>query len=248
MREVLANPSQIALWQEALDLTLIPASQRPRDTRRRLPYGREEFDKLLSDYDVVTDVPSAVLWKQLIDAYPEAKVILTNRPYEEWEKSMQGSIWQMFTWRLFHWARITGVSSWAPVLRLLHTVFYVHNGSYYGGARAKKAYEQHYENVRAHVPAERLLELGPEQGWDPLCRFLEKGKPSEPYPLMQENTAISAQMERSWKGMVKYLLLMVFLPGGAAVVGLLLIVCRQEIWGLFEGVLALIEPYARLSG
>lgn len=247
MREVLANPSQIPLWQEAIDLTLVPASQRPRNERRRLPFGRDEFDKLLGEYDAVTDVPAAVLWKQLIEAYPEAKVILTNRPYDEWERSMQNSIFKMFTYRLFYWARVTGISRWAPVLRLLHTVFYVHNGSYYGGPKAKKAYEQHYENVRAAVPADRLLELGPEQGWDPLCEFLGKKKPKETYPLMKENETMTTQLEKSWQGMMKYLMLMVFMPGGAAVVAFLFIYWRMQLWGLVEGLLATIEPYARLS-
>ncbi|KAH7128576.1 P-loop containing nucleoside triphosphate hydrolase protein [Dendryphion nanum] len=247
MREILTNPSQIPLWQEALTLTLIPPSERPSHLRTRKAYNREDFDKLLGDYDVVTDVPSVVFWKQLIDAYPEAKVILTNRPYDEWEHSMQSSIWQMFTWQLFHYARVLGVTAWAPLLDLLHTVFRVHNGNNYGGPKAKKAYEEHYDNIRAYVPAGNLLELGPEQGWKPLCEFLDKPVPKESYPLMQENQAMTAQMTRSWSTMVRYLVLMVLMPGGVAIIGAAFIYWRHTIWDGLDGVLSWIEPYARLS-
>lgn len=41
--------------------------------------------------------------------------------------------------------------------------------------------------VRGMVPKERLLEWSVEDGWEPLCEFLGKPVPDEPFP--HENAA-----------------------------------------------------------
>lgn len=43
------------------------------------PFGREEFDKLMGDYDAGADVPFATFGVELIEAYPDAKILLNNR-------------------------------------------------------------------------------------------------------------------------------------------------------------------------
>ncbi|KAM4059021.1 hypothetical protein HRG_008108 [Hirsutella rhossiliensis] len=42
-----------------------------------LPRTGEDFDRILWNYDAVTDDPCCLFIEELIDAYPEAKVILT---------------------------------------------------------------------------------------------------------------------------------------------------------------------------
>jgi Sulfotransferase domain len=44
------------------------------------------------------------------------------------------------------------------------------------------AYQRHVEEVRATVPAERLVAWQPEDGWAPLCRALRVDEPAEPFP------------------------------------------------------------------
>lgn len=48
------------------------------------PYGRAEFDRLLGHCQGVSDLPAILFAKELIEAYPEAKVILTHRNFETW--------------------------------------------------------------------------------------------------------------------------------------------------------------------
>ncbi|KAH7072291.1 P-loop containing nucleoside triphosphate hydrolase protein [Paraphoma chrysanthemicola] len=192
MRQVLANPEDLALWHEAINVTLVSPPDRPIAQRSFKPYHRAEFDKLLADYDVVMDLPGCVLAQPLLDAYPEAKVILTTRKYEDWEASMQESIWCLCTWRLFALARYFDVSSMAPLMRLMHAVFRVHNGNHYGGPQARAAYEKHYAVVRELVPREQLLEIDPQTSdWVTLCGFLEKEVPDERWPRMAEEKDVS---------------------------------------------------------
>jgi hypothetical protein len=214
MREVLVNPRELAFWQEAINTTLLAPKDRPSSQRNLAPYERPEFDKLLGEYDVVMDLPGCVFAKELIAAYPDAKVILTTRDYASWEKSMQESIWCLCTWWLFALARYFNVTKMAPLMRLMHSVFRVHNGSHYGGPEAKAAFEKHYDTVRSSVPKERLLEIDPEAiGWEPLCGFLDVQVPAEAYPMTNEEQAMRKNLENAWWGMIEYLVMMTVLPG-----------------------------------
>ncbi|KAJ7435444.1 hypothetical protein B0H11DRAFT_2113750 [Mycena galericulata] len=50
-------------------------------------FGRAEFDKLLGHCMAVTDAPCNAFAPELIEAYPEAKVILVERDLEAWYTS-----------------------------------------------------------------------------------------------------------------------------------------------------------------
>ena len=45
------------------------------------------------------------------------------------------------------------------------------------------AFVRHNDAVRAEVPAERLLEWAPGDGWEPICERLGVGVPDQPFPV-----------------------------------------------------------------
>jgi hypothetical protein len=231
MRDVLVRPKDLALWQEAIDLTLTPPSNRPTKRKDQAPYSKPEFDKLLGDYDVVMDLPGCIFAKELIQAYPSAKVILTTRNYGTWESSMQESIWCLDTWNLFILCRKLNLTQLAPLMRLVHSVFRVHSGNHYGGPIARSSYDTHNETLRELVPRERLLELDTDadMNWEPLCRFLAHEVPKEPFPRLTEDRAMRKNLESAWRGMVQYLILMILLPGSVVVAGLFLYVYADAV-------------------
>jgi hypothetical protein len=219
MRNILASPKDIPLWQEAINLTLLSPQDRPSHQKNRAPYGKAEFDKLLGDYDVVMDVPGCIFAKELIEAYPDAKVILTTRDYASWEESMQESIWCLCTWRLFAMARYFNLTAMAPLMRLMHSIFRAHNGNNYGGPKAQAAYEAHYDLVRATVPKDKLLEFDPDADdttWHPLCKFVNIKVPEEAWPQLKDERGMRQNLEHAWWGMVQYCGLMMVLPTGVA--------------------------------
>jgi hypothetical protein len=61
-----------------------------------------------------------------------------------------------------------------------------------------KAYERgllaHNEHVRA-AAGDRLLEWEASQGWEPLCKFLGKAIPDEPFPRINERGATTALLD-----------------------------------------------------
>ena len=50
----------------------------------------------------------------------------------------------------------------------------------------KAGFVAHNDKVRKLVPAERFLEFSPSQGWGPLCQFLRKDIPNEPFPYINQ--------------------------------------------------------------
>lgn len=231
MRDVLAKPRELALWQEAINVTLLPPPDRPAKQRHLSPYSPREFDKLLGDFDAAMDLPGCIFAKELIKAYPDAKVILTARNYESWEHSMKESIWCLDTWNLFTLCRTLNITQLAPLMQLVHSVFRVHNGNIYGGLGARSSYEKHYKTVRSLVPEERLLELNTDSDltWEPLCSFLGHSMPKEPYPKLNEEKAMRKNLENAWWGMVQYLVLMILLPGLVTLGALFIYVYIDEV-------------------
>ena len=53
--------------------------------------------------------------------------------------------------------------------------------------------EEHIAAVRRTIPPERLLEFRVSDGWEPLCAFLGRGVPDEPFPLTNTTEQFNAR-------------------------------------------------------
>ena len=49
------------------------------------------------------------------------------------------------------------------------------------------AFRRYNEEVQETVPADRLLVWEPEDGWGPLCKFLELPVPDAPFPRVNDS-------------------------------------------------------------
>ena len=123
-------------------------------------------------------------WKlteeQLIEAYPNAKVVLNGRAIDPWYKSIVATFGQHFRNWSFRY-----LSLFDPGMYWLKQVFMLYEHGYYQGSMVRNApriYKEHYAMVRGSVPPERLLEWKVEDGWEPLCRFLGKEVPEQAFP------------------------------------------------------------------
>ncbi len=64
------NPRDCEMWVEALDAKFEGKGQ---------PYCRAQFDQLMGHCQAISDMPATCFARELIEAYPEAKVVLTLR-------------------------------------------------------------------------------------------------------------------------------------------------------------------------
>ncbi|GKZ24930.1 hypothetical protein AbraIFM66951_011785 [Aspergillus brasiliensis] len=165
------------------------------------PISREEFDALLGHCDAVVDTAAAMFSVELIQAYPEAKVILnTRQDVDAWHRSAMKTLiaeaedqWIIWFLRLF-----SADMYW--LWRLYCTFGYP---GVFGGRtvkeglmkHGKRVYREHGLMIRGLVSEERLLELDVEDGWGPLCEFLGKDIPQEPFPNTNNPAAFRKHME-----------------------------------------------------
>ena len=148
---------------------------------------RSDFDLVLGHCEAVTDMPACIFAKELMDAYPEAKIIVNYREdVEAWHRSVinvwstaekqAGWIHPLLVW--FH-----AKMFWVNVNELRMT----YNGLFRSNYRknAKAAYRDHYsmlDEVTKGMRKDRVLKWQAKDGWSPLCEFLGKEVPDEEFP------------------------------------------------------------------
>ncbi|KAE8387034.1 P-loop containing nucleoside triphosphate hydrolase protein [Aspergillus alliaceus] len=163
-----------------------------------------EFDALLGHCDVVIDSAASFFAAQLIEAYPDAKVILnTRRDLDAWHRSILKTIvqevedrWIVRIMRFFNAGMF-----WSWEVFMTHGYPGLFQSARSGNARAgiecngKWVYREHSNMIRGLVPKERLLEWSAEDGWEPVCEFLDKPVPDEPFPRVNDLSAFKGNVE-----------------------------------------------------
>ena len=70
-------------------------------------------------------------------------------------------------------------------------------GAFPDKAKAIQRFEAHNEQVKATIPADRLLVFQATDGWGPLCKFLEVPVPNKPYPKVNEADDLQARLQKA---------------------------------------------------
>jgi hypothetical protein len=174
------------------------------DLERGLPVweqaaaGKPDWDEAFGDAVSTVDWPSARFYRELMDHYPDAKVLLSVRPPEDWVRSMRGTVWGMYHGDTpLHYlceARATLDPLWARFMALMRTMTWESgsgalSGDTYSDEGLAATMERWNAEVVATVPAERLLVWDPAEGWEPLCAFLELEVPAEPLPRLNDTSS-----------------------------------------------------------
>ncbi|MEM6703367.1 MAG: sulfotransferase family protein [Acidobacteriota bacterium] len=161
------------------------------------PETEHDWEKVLADYRATVDNPGAAVWRQLLEAYPEAKVILTLHPKgaESWFDSTLDTIYRP---QLMWESRI--LEPLLPPVRHLNQMARgliwdrFHGGTMPDRERSIARYQEHIEEVSAAVPPERLLSFRATDGWEPLCEFLGLEVPEQPFPRVNERREMRRRM------------------------------------------------------
>ena len=172
------------------DLSLVPRWQGAFND------GNPDWDAIFGGSQATVDWPGSFFWRELIDAYPDAKVLLSVRSPESWARSMQKTIWGVFyddvLMRHLSDARANIDPGWRDYMELMKDMWQKSGllgemSGVFDPAILGKAFERYNDEVRATVPAGRLLEWKPADGWEPLCEFLEVPVPQAPLPHVNDS-------------------------------------------------------------
>ncbi|KAK3049572.1 hypothetical protein LTR09_009240 [Extremus antarcticus] len=200
------NPPDLAMWAECLQTKYEPELHgNPK------PFGRDEFDNLLGNWSACTDQPAAVMAEELVQAYPEAKVVLCERDTEKWYTSFEKTV-IAGTANPFIPLACAIDSNYIGMMGLLTEILSKHffhvdvpmvqwglfnNSEHFRIWRenSRAAYRAHNELVKRVTPKERLLVFKLEDGWEPLCTHLGKPVPDVPFPRVNETAAVQEKIE-----------------------------------------------------
>ena len=197
-----------------------------QDKAKRQAMLHELFD----GYQATADAPGSFFVEDLMEMYPEAKVVLNVRKSAAaWKKSISQTLKISSTNQYFamtYWVSTDYLLSqlWQAVQIWQHRKFGTddyfteelyccHNQS------VKKACKEHGKD---------LLEFEPSMGWKPLCDFLGKPVPNTPFPQINEEAFVKLVM---WVLMARGLLVWVGVLGSPILCGWLAI--KWEKWPLW---------------
>ncbi|WP_309238230.1 sulfotransferase family protein [Actinoplanes aureus] len=149
-----------------------------------------DWDRVFDGYRSAVDWPVAAYWRELADAYPDAKLVLTVRDPDSWYDSVRKTIFKIRIDPPRGPARIGArvAEALSPDLRAFlamtrETVEQpLFDDRLADRAYMTSAFTRHIEQVRAAFPAGRLLTFQAADGWAPLCEFLGTPVPGRPFP------------------------------------------------------------------
>jgi hypothetical protein len=138
-----------------------------------------DWETVFDGYSAQVDWPGAAVWRQTLIAFPDAKVIHTERPEDEW--------WQSFSRTIGKFMDVFPIMGLPPSMvehfEAMNTLIVKHH---FGGKITRDSaiagYRRNNALVREIVPADRLLIFNVAQGWAPLCRHLSAPVPETDFP------------------------------------------------------------------
>ena len=162
MHEVNAHPEQRPWWQSVASGETV------------------DWNTVFAGYGSQVDWPGAHVWRQLIVAFPEAKVLHSVRPEDSWWRSFSNTIGKLMTlYPGFPLPPAAKAMMDANTAMIGHQTF---GGNWTDRDHVLAVYNQRTAEVVATVPPERLLVYDVAEGWEPLCRFLNAPVPETPFP------------------------------------------------------------------
>jgi hypothetical protein len=165
MKEITERPGHLQAWHEFVS-------------------GRARMDwkTLFESYEATVDFPACIYYRELLQEFPDAKVILTVRDPERWYQSFLTLQQTTDRFRVFRFV---------PRARRFLNFVDLLLGKVFDRPRDHdnciNVFNRHNQEVQEHVPADRLLVFRVQEGWEPLCKFLGCEVPEGiPFPHLNE--------------------------------------------------------------
>ncbi|KAJ3154525.1 hypothetical protein HDU86_004654 [Geranomyces michiganensis] len=184
MSEVFAHMDHIKTWEAA---------------SRGEPVDWEAF---LGEYRATVDWPGCDHWRQMLERYPKAKVLLNVRDADKWYESVSESIYRITNLPEEITSKVPQMQATSSFVK--NTIWGpngVFKGRFLDKEFAKQVFADHIAEVKRAVPPEQLLVFEVSEGWEPLCKFLGVPVPQDmPFPRTNEKAEFQARIEALKRG------------------------------------------------
>ena len=172
-----------------------------------------DYDALFEGYQSAVDFPAALYYKEFMQQYPEAKVILTVRDPDKWYDSAKKTILKGFPPAFLLFAKVFGFLS--PMLksmpeadkwikRILTGPTGLFEGKKDDREFMKDRFVRWNEEVKKTVPSEKLLVFEVKDGWQPLCDFLKVPVPDIPFPHSNDSKSFQKNNRKRFMGGIDF--------------------------------------------
>jgi len=190
-KDLLLNPENLHYWQTLAET------------------GSTKWDEIYDGYEASVDFPCYPWYKEHMERYPEAKVILTVRPFDKWYTSVKSTIWTAGPQTVPEKIAMMSKLLFSPRLRkVIKCIKFVKaflwnkqfEGRFLEPEFVETVWNKHIEEVKAYVPKEKLLVYDVRDGWGPLCKFLGTPEPAEPLPHLNKKENFKTMLQDLIKG------------------------------------------------
>lgn len=181
IREISKNAGHTELWNRALEGESV------------------NWSNLFSVYKASVEWPGAFFYRELIQYFSNAKVVLTLREPESWYKSASETIFEGLELSAYNPDLLNRERSSFKRRLILERIF---ENRHFDKQLAINVYKEHIQQVVEFVPNEKLLQFDVRDGWEPLCRFLHKPILKEPFPWTNHQAEFLA-LEPEWVKAIK---------------------------------------------
>lgn len=181
MVDVLSDLDRVRPWSDALS-------------------GNANWHEIFDGFESTVDWPGSFHYRELIETYPDAKVLLSVRSGESWARSMNETICALhYGDTMMHdlsSARARIDPHWRAFVDLMKEMLsasgLLADGNGSGTTALAEAMERHNDEVRE--ASGDVLVWSPADGWEPLCAFLEVPVPDVPFPRTNDGAVFAERI------------------------------------------------------
>ena len=182
-----------------------------------------DWENIYKGYGACLDFPSCNYYKELMEFYPDAKVILNLRDDKSWVKSwnvLNNKILKSFTFRFI--AKLPNTSF--KLQKDIHNEMILGTRGAFQNAKTDKEkmkrFNEWNQSIIDNVPKDRLLIYKASEGWEPICKFLNVDVPDIPFPYKNKTKNM---------GRMSIFINFMFI---ILVVAIISIICSSIFWGV----------------
>ena len=156
--------------------------------------AKPDVKRVYQNADVCVDTPGYFFFEEILEAFPDCKVILSVREEDSWVESAVRQLDSLYALR----SKIASMLS--PTAKKMNYVLDSFLNAAIGSFNTKstyvirKRYRIHNHRVKSIVPADKLLVYNVKEGWKPLCDFLECEVPTIAFPHENIKSEITAKL------------------------------------------------------
>ena len=183
MFDIIGNEERLAQWEK-----IICDGQHP------------DWEAVFDGYTSAADGPSAIYYREIAEAFPEAKIILTVRDAESWYQSTYDTLYQLVL--MSEKNPPIADSLQARIYRITSTMVWdgVFHGRFSDKDYAIEIFNNHNQEIIQNVGLDNLLVYDVKQGWEPLCSFLGVDVPPGDFPHVNDTESMRAKLRQMGSG------------------------------------------------